>query len=126
MNKKNLLVDHLHKAFTCEHPKNTFVIDTSNGYPVMVTTNVDKNTPWKDILRGNYKYANPDGTPQYLLINDIKYTYIDKKYAENYKGYKFSKDKSIDIKPFKPAHERFFNKLFNNLDNTDYKDEAYY
>jgi len=125
MNKNELLFDHFHKAFTCEHPKNTFIIDTSNGYPVMITTNVDKNTSWKDILRGNYKYANPNGTPQYLLVNGIRYTYIDKKYAEN-KGYTFYKGTSLDIKPFKPAHERFFNKLFNNLDNTDYKDEAYY
>ena len=126
MNKDELLFDHFHKAFTCENPKNTFVIDTSNGYHVMITTNVDKNTSWKDILRGNYKYANQNGTPQCLLVNGVKYKYIDKKYAEQYKGYIFYKGSSLDIKPYKPVNERFFNKLFNNFDNTDYKNEAYY
>ena len=113
MNRNKLLFDHFHKAFTCEHPKNTFVIDIANGYPVQVTTNVDKNTPWKDIICGNYKYANPNGTPQYLLVNGEKYTYIDKKYAEKYKGYVFNKDTSSDIKKYKPISERLFNKLFN-------------
>ena len=29
------------------------MIDYSNGYPVQVTTNVTKNTPWKDVINQN-------------------------------------------------------------------------
>ena len=61
--KTDYLFNHEHKLFTCLNPKNTFKIDTSNGYPVMVTTNVTKNTSWKDIFNGNYEYANPEGSP---------------------------------------------------------------
>ena len=90
MKHKNLLVDNYHKVFTVEHPKNTFIIDNSNGYPVKVTTNVTSKTSWKDILSGNYELANPNGTPECILINGIKYTYIDYKWAKE-NGYKFIK-----------------------------------
>jgi len=95
-NYKSYLVNHEYKVFTCAHPKNTFVIDTSNGYPVMITTNVTKNTKWSDIFKGNYDLANPDGTPGYLLVNGKKYTYIDSKYAIKYLGYKFVEFKDSD------------------------------
>lgn len=88
-NYKTYLVNHKHKVFTCTHPQNTFVIDTSNGYPVMMTTNVTKNTKWSDIFKGNYDYANPDGTPEYLSVNGKKYKYVDSKWAMNIIGYKF-------------------------------------
>lgn len=89
--KTNYLYDHFHRVFTVEHPKNTFVIDYSNGYPVQVTTNVKKNTSWKDIFLGNYSYANSDGTPEYLIVNGNKYTYIDYKWTKE-KGYTFIHD----------------------------------
>ena len=84
------LFNHKHMLFTCDHPVNSFCIDYSNGYPVVVTTNVTKNTSWKDIFKGNYKKANPDGTPEYLIVEGRKYTYIDRKYAEDIMGITFT------------------------------------
>ena len=78
---KKYLINKKHKVFTCEHPKNNFIIDYSNGGPVILTTNVNKNTKWSDIFKGNYKVIVDDGTPEYLYIDDEKYTYIDYKYA---------------------------------------------
>lgn len=95
-NYKSYLVNHKNKVFTCVNPKNTFKIDMSNGYPVMVTTNVTKNTKWSDILKGNYDYANPDGTPGYLSVNGETYKYIDMKYATKYLGYTFVEFKNSD------------------------------
>lgn len=95
--KTNYLFNHEEKLFTCLHPKNTFVIDHSNGYPVMVTTNVTKNTSWKDIFSGNYEYANPEGTPEYLMVNGVKYNYIDYNYAIKYRKIKFFKDNTLNI-----------------------------
>ena len=45
------IFDNEHKLFTYDKPKNTFVVDNSNGYPVKVTTNVTGNTSWTDILK---------------------------------------------------------------------------
>ena len=95
--KIDYLFNHEEKLFTCLNPKNTFKIDTSNGYPVMVTTNVAKNTPWSDIFNGNYDYVNPEGTPEYLIVNGVKYTYIDYKYATKFKHIKFFKDNTLNI-----------------------------
>lgn len=91
---ENYVFNHEHKLFTCDNPQNTFIIDYSNGYPVKVTTNVTRNTSWADIFKGNYDYANPNGTPEYLDVNGKKYTYIDKKWAVNRMGYKFEPLKS--------------------------------
>ena len=99
--EQEFLFNHQHKLFTCYHPKNTFIIDYSNGYPVKVTTNVTKNTKWKDIFKGNYDYANPDGTPEFLIVNGKKYTYIDMKYGEQ-QGYKFKKDHTLIIEKYNP------------------------
>lgn len=96
-NYKSYLVNHDYKIFTCDHPKNTFVIDTSNGYPVMMTTNVTKKTKWSDIFKGNYELANPDGTPEYLSVNGKKYKYVDAKWATNVMGYKLEAFKNSDI-----------------------------
>ena len=85
---ENFLICTKHKVFTCKHPKNNFTIDYSNGYPVVLTTNVNKNTKWSDIFKGNYKPIVDDGTPQYLYIDGEKYTYIDYKYAAKI-GYAF-------------------------------------
>lgn len=116
MNKyKDFLFDSYHKVFTVKHPKNTFKIDYSNGYPVMITTNITKNTSWKDILCGNYDIANPNGTPEYILVDGIKYTYIDYKWAQEH-GYKFFSTKLYDIQPYKTNSkiEKFFKeKVFN-------------
>lgn len=95
--KTDYLFNHEHKLFTCLNLKNTFKIDTSNGYPVMVTTNVTKNTSWKDIFNGNYDYANPEGTPEYLMVNGVKYIYIDYKYATKIRRLKFFKDNTLNI-----------------------------
>ena len=91
------IFDHEHKLFTYDKPKNTFVVDNSNEYPVKVTTNVTGNTSWADIFKGNYDYVNSDGTPQYLDVNGKKYTYIDAKWAINRMGYKFESLKSGQI-----------------------------
>ena len=115
MNKyKDFLFDSYHKVFTVEHPKNTFVMDYSNGYPVMLTTNVTKNTSWKDILRGNYELANPNGTPGYLVVNGVKYTYIDYKWAKE-RGYRFTKNSAYDIQPYRTNGkiEKIFDKWFS-------------
>ena len=95
MLKKNLY-NHDHKWFTTLNPKNSFIIDYSNGAPVIITTNVTKNTSWRDIFKGNYDYANPDGTPGYLLINGEKYTYIDYKYTK-FIGVDMYVDSSVNI-----------------------------
>ena len=117
MNNTEYLFNHNYKVFTCYKPKNTFKIDYSNGYPVMVTTNVTKNTSWKDILCGNYDYANPEGTPGYLVVNGEKYTYIDYKYATEVKHIRFSGYDSpiikLKVEKYKPTSERIFNKIFN-------------
>ena len=50
------------RMFTDHNAKNTFVIDKSNGYPVIVTTNVTKKTPWLNIFTNhNIKFGNPKG-----------------------------------------------------------------
>ena len=53
MKREEILFNHRHKVFTVTNPKSTFIIDTSNGYPVKVTTNVTKHTKWSDIFKGN-------------------------------------------------------------------------
>lgn len=88
MNSKYVF-NHEHKVFTCDNPKNTFIIDYSNGYPVKLTTNVTEKTKWSDIFKGKYDLANPDGTPEYLNVNGKKYTYVDKKWAVERMGYEF-------------------------------------
>ena len=97
MNKQEILLNHEYKVFTVLNPKNTFIIDYSNGYPVKVTTNVTRNTKWSDIFKGNYDYANPNGTPEYISVNGKKYTYIDMKYAEKYLGYQFVGINNTDV-----------------------------
>lgn len=81
--KSNILLNHERKLFTCKNPKNNFVIDYSNGYPVMLTTNVTEKTKWSDILKGDYEAAVEDGTPEHIYVNGVKYTYVDYKYATN-------------------------------------------
>ena len=109
--KNDFLFNHLHKRFTCLSPKNTFKIDYSNGYPVQITTNVTKNTKWSDIFSGNYSYANQDGIPEVLLVNGIKYIYIDAKYAAK-EGYKFIEDHSVIIEEYNPdKSDNLLNKL---------------
>ena len=95
--KQELLFNHENKVFTSLNPKNSFIIDYSNGYSVKLTTNVTAKTPWKEILKGNYKKAIEDGTPEYLLVNGIKYTYIDYKYATQYLNYHFVHDNKSNI-----------------------------
>ena len=94
--EQTYLFNHDHKKFTCYDPKNTFIIDNSNGYPVILTTDVTKNTKWSDIFKGNYELANPNGITEYLSVNGKKYTYIDLKYATKYLGYKFVEFKDSD------------------------------
>ena len=101
MKREEILFNHRNKVFTVVHPQNTFIIDYSNGYPVKVTTNVTKNTKWSDIFKGNYDYANPDGTPENILVNGKKYTYIDMKYGEKYLGYEFKADPSCTVEKYK-------------------------
>lgn len=104
---KSYLVNHEHRVFTCAHPKNTFVIDTSNGYPVIMTTNVTEKTKWSDIFKGNYDYANPNGTPEYLSVNGKKYTYVDLKWATKRMGYKFVEfNDSDEVTKWKPKWEK--------------------
>lgn len=109
---KDYLYDSYHRVFTVKNPKNTFVIDYSNGYPVKVTTNVERTTSWKDILCGNYDYANPDGTPEYLIVNGHKYTYIDYNWATQ-NGYKFVKNSAYDVHPYIEHNKT--NKLFKKI-----------
>lgn len=99
MNK--YLLNHKRKLFTCVRPKNTFTIDYSNGYPVQVTTNVTKNTKWSDIFKGDYDFVNTDGTPQYILVNGKKYTYIDYKYATQVLRYEFVESNGCVIDHYK-------------------------
>lgn len=101
MKREEILFNHKHQLFTVVNPKNTFVIDTSNGYPVMMTTNVNKHTKWSDIFKGKYDCANPDGTPEYILVNGKKYTYIDMQYAEKCLDYKFKTDSSCVVDKYK-------------------------
>lgn len=84
------LFNHKRMLFTCDYPVNSFRIDQSNDYPVVITTNVTNNTSWKDIFKGNYKKAYSNCTPEYLIVNGKKYTYIDKKYAEDIMGITFT------------------------------------
>lgn len=113
--KTNYLFNHEYKVFTCEQPKNTFIIDTSNGYPVQVTTNITKNTSWKDVLKGNYDYANPNGTPENLVVNGIKYTYIDYKYATKYLGYIFKKDNTVKISKYTSKTDKVIHDFFKKV-----------
>ena len=121
MNNTEYLFNPEYKLFTSLKPKNTFKIDYSNGYPVQVTTSVNKNTSWKDILSGNYDVANPDGTSGYLLVNGEKYTYIDYKYATEVKHIRFSRYDSpiikLKVEKYKPTSERIFNKIYNKIFN---------
>lgn len=115
-NYKSYLVNHDNKVFTSLKPKNTFKIDMSNGYPVMVTTNVTKNTKWSDILKGNYELANPEGTPEYLSVNGEKYKYVDANWAINVMNYKLESFKSTDSvtkwkSKFDKKVESFFKKV---------------
>ena len=96
MKREEIFLNHEHKVFTVTHPKNTFIIDYSSGGPCIITTNVTKHTKWSDIFKGNYDYANPDGTPGYILVNGIKYTYIDGKYAAKI-GYQFTSVSNTDV-----------------------------
>lgn len=112
--KKDILICKEHKVFTCEHPKNNFIIDNSNGYPVVLTTNVDKNTKWLDILKGNYKSIVDDGTPEYLCIDGEKYTYIDYKYAIK-AGYMFVSSYDHSISPYKSKLKNKFEYLMKKV-----------
>lgn len=103
------LFNHENKVFTVLNPKNSFIIDYSNGYSVQLTTNVTEKTPWKKILKGNYKKAVEDGTPEYLLVNGKKYTYIDKKYASKYLGLVFVADDKCTVSEYKSKFERKLN-----------------
>lgn len=96
MKRDEIFLNHEYKVFTVTHPKNTFIIDYSNGGPVKVTTNVTENTKWSDIFKGNYDYANPNGTPEYIFVNGVKYTYIDNKYAAEI-GYHFTSIRNTDV-----------------------------
>ena len=110
----NILICTEHKVFTCGHPKNNFTIDYSNGYPVVLTTNVDKNTKWSDILKGNYKDAVDDGTPEYLCIDGEKYTYIDYKYATKI-GYDFVSIYGHSVFPYKSKAKNKFEHLIKKI-----------
>ena len=101
--EQTYLFNHDYKKFTCHEPKNTFIVDTSNGYPVILTTDVTKKTKWSDIFKGNFKQAK-EGTPEYLLVNGIKYTYIDMKYGKEYLGYDFIKDDKCVVSEYKPRY----------------------
>lgn len=107
--KQTYLFNHEYKYFTCDEPKNTFVIDNSNGYPVVMTTDVTEKTKWSDIFKGNYKNANENGTPEYLMVDGKKYTYIDKKYASKYLGLVFVADDKCTVSEYKSKFEHKLN-----------------
>lgn len=111
---KNFLICKEHKVFTCEHPKNNFTIDYSNGYPVVLTTNINRNTKWTDILKGNYKAVVDDGTPEYLCIDGEKYTYIDYKYATKI-GYVFNGTYGHSVSPYKSKVKNKFEHLMKKV-----------
>ena len=65
------------RMFTDHNAKNTFVIDKSNDYPVVVTTNVTKKTPWLNILnKHGIKFANPKGDSIEKEINGKIYNWV--------------------------------------------------
>ena len=86
--KDEILVNHKKRLFTIKHPTNNFIIDENN---VKVLTN---------------------GTPEYIKINNRKYTYIDYKYAINVKNYKFD---TIDSNSIEKWNGESIKQFFNNL-----------
>lgn len=111
---ENFLICTEHKVFTCEHPKNNFIIDYSNGYSVVLTTNVNENTKWIDILKGNYKPIVGGGTPENLYIDGEKYTYIDYKYATKI-GYNFVSTYGHSVSPYKFKMKNKFERLMKKV-----------
>ena len=111
---KNFLICAKHKVFTCEHPKNNFTIDYSNGYHVVLITNVNENIKLKDILKGNYESVVDDGTHEYLCIDGEKYKYIDHKYATKI-GYVFVSADSHSVFPYKSKIEDNFEHLMKTI-----------
>ena len=111
---EDVLICPEYKVFTCEHPKNNFIIDYSNGYPVVLTTKVNKNTKWSDIFKGNYKCAVDDGTPEYLCIDGEKYTYIDYNYVTKI-GYVFVSTYGHLVSPYKSKIQNKFEYLMKKV-----------
>jgi len=111
---EDILICKEYKVFTCKHPKNNFIIDYSNGYPVVLTTKVNKNTKWSDILKGNYKPIVDDATPEYFCIDGEKYTYIDYNYATKI-GYVFEGTYGHSIYPYKSKTKNKFEHLMKKV-----------
>lgn len=86
------------------------MIDYSNGYPVQVTTNVTKNTPWLDILsKADY-------------IKPIVETGLDKWKPSNFKGpdasnYKNEEFKNVFVKLRYHGHVPINNEVYHSVLN---------
>jgi len=86
------------RMFTEDKVENTFIIDKSNGYPVIVTTNVTKNTPWLNILtKHGIELANPNGTPGDKMIDGKKHHWVSSEFFENGPGGVYPKDDYINV-----------------------------
>ena len=79
------------RMFTDNKAKNTFVVDKSNGYPVVVTTNVTEKTSWLNIFNNhNIKFANPKGDSNVKEINGKIYNWVPTNFYDRGPGGNYS------------------------------------
>ena len=85
------------RMFTDHNAKNTFAIDKSNGYSVVVTTNVTKNTPWTNILTNHgIKYAK-NGSPGTQEINGKTHHWVPEKFYDKGPGGDYSDEEYKNV-----------------------------
>ena len=79
------------RMFTDHNAKNTFVIDKSNGYPVVVTTNVTKKTPWLNIFTNHgIEFANTKGDSTVKEIDGKTYNWVPTNFYDRGPGGDYS------------------------------------
>ena len=86
------------KMFTDYNAKNTFIIDKSNGYPVVVTSNVTKKTPWLNIFTNHgIEFANPKGESTVKEIDGKTYNWVPTNFYDRGLGGDYSNEEYKNV-----------------------------
>lgn len=115
------------RMFTDHNAKNTFVIDKSNGYSVVVTTNVTKKTPWLNIFSNHGIKPAKNGSPEVQEFNGKVHHWVPTNFYEQGPGGDYSNEeyKNVfvnlryhghidDYETYLPVLERFEHKYRND------------
>jgi len=116
------------RMFTDHNAKNTFVIDKSNGYPVVVTTNVTKKTPWLNIFSNHSIKPAKNGSSEVQEFNGKSHHWVSSNFYEQGPGGDYSNEeyKNVfvnlryhghidDSETYIPVLERFEHKYRNDI-----------